>query len=96
MSVPRRRFLTLSLQLPVSLVLAPAAFAACVDPDELPDSVLEMRESLEYTDAGRNAAEVCQGCSFFKADAKGNCGHCEVLRGAVSATGHCVSWTKRT
>lgn len=95
MSVPRRRFLALSLQLPLSIALAPTAFAACVDLDELPDSVLEMRASLEYTDAGRSAAEVCRGCSFFKADATGGCGHCEVLRGAVSAAGHCVSWTKR-
>lgn len=95
MSVPRRRFLALSLQLPVSIVLAPAAFAACVDSDELSDTILEMRESLEYTDAAKNAAEVCRGCSFFKADSAGGCGHCEVLRGAVSAAGHCVSWTKR-
>lgn len=95
MSVARRRFLALSLQLPVSFVIAPAAFAACVDPDELPDSVLEMRESLEYTDAAKSAAEVCRGCSFFKADATSGCGHCEVLRGSVSASGHCVSWTKR-
>jgi hypothetical protein len=95
MSVPRRRFLALGLQLPVSIVLAPVAFAACVDPDELPDSVLELRESLEYTDAGKSAAEACRGCSFFKADSTGGCGHCEVLRGAVSAAGHCVSWTQR-
>ncbi len=93
--IDRRSFLALSVQLPVTVLLAEKALGACVDPDDLPDSVRDMRESLDYTDAASDAAQVCAGCSFFKADAAGSCGHCEVLRGTVSATGHCVSWTRR-
>lgn len=91
--VRRRKFLFMGLQLPVAFVAAKAC-GACVDPDELPDSELEMRESLDYTDAGADAAQLCGGCSFFMAAAAG-CGHCEVLRGQVNAKGHCVSWTRR-
>ncbi len=96
-SMRRRSFLFFSLQLPVALAATQVARGACVDPDELPDSELDMRESLDYTaDAGEKAAEVCAGCAFFHADtAATGCGHCEVLRGQVHAKGHCVSWTRR-
>lgn len=95
-AIRRRRFLFMGLQLPVALAAVRTAYGACVDADELPDSELEMRESLDYTDAGADAAQLCGGCSFFKADAAGSgCGHCEVLRGQVNAKGHCVSWTRR-
>ncbi|HMN47150.1 MAG TPA: high-potential iron-sulfur protein [Povalibacter sp.] len=93
-AIRRRCFLFMGLQVPVALAVK-AAYGACVDPDELPDSEHEMRESLDYIDAGADAAEVCGGCSFFKADAGSSCGHCEVLRGQVNAKGHCVSWTRR-
>lgn len=92
--IDRRRFLRCGLQLSAAAVLADTASAACVDPEELSDSVIGMRESLDYTDAGADANAVCRGCSFFNPD-QDACGYCEVLRGPVSATGHCVSWTKR-
>jgi hypothetical protein len=95
--VDRRKFLALSMQLPVTVLLAEKAFGACVDPDDLPDSERGMRDSMEYTESAADPAQVCGGCSFFKLESAGSsCGHCEVLRGKVSATGHCVSWTRRT
>lgn len=94
--IDRRRFLGWGLQLPAAALLADTALAACVDPEELSDSVIGMRESLDYTDASADANAVCRGCSFFKPQNPGDaCGYCEVLQGPVSATGHCVSWTKR-
>lgn len=97
MRIDRRHFLACGIQLPVALLAAKSAAAACADPDELSDSVRDMRESLEYTDTARNAQQSCTGCSFFKPAKTGaSCGNCEVLGGAVSATGHCVSWTKRS
>jgi hypothetical protein len=52
---------------------------------------------MEYTESAADPAQVCGGCSFFKLESAGSsCGHCEVLRGKVSATGHCVSWTRRS
>ena len=71
--------------------------AACVDEDELSDSVHSMRESLEYTDQAPDTQRVCKGCSFFAALKENpGCGHCEVLGGPVNQAGHCVSWTKRS
>jgi uncharacterized paraquat-inducible protein A len=101
----RRKFLLRGVQLPAALVVISSSAltwtktnaAACVDADELSDSVQSMRESLEYTDAASDPKHVCNGCSFFKpANAKASCGPCEVLGGPVSASGHCVSWTKRS
>lgn len=96
-SINRRKFLVFSAQLPVGMFVAQRAFAQCVDPDELSDSVLEMRESMEYTADAADRSSVCGGCQFFKPrQPTDSCGYCEVLQGQVSATGHCVSWTKRS
>ena len=92
----RRKFLVCGMYAPAALFVAGSATAACVDPDELSDSVLGMRDSLEYTDSAADAKQACSGCSYFKATKPADpCGHCEVMRGPVSAKGHCVSWTKR-
>ena len=92
----RRKFLKLGWQVPAALVFANSALGACVDPDELSDSVRGMRESLEYMDTAADAKQSCSGCSFFKPAKPGDsCGHCDVLTGPVSSKGHCVSWTKR-
>ena len=92
----RRKFLACGMCAPAALFVAGSAAAACVDPDELSDSVLGMRESLEYTDSAADAKQACSGCSYFKAPKPADpCGHCEVMRGTVSSKGHCVSWTKR-
>jgi hypothetical protein len=93
----RRQFISFGLQSAALICASLSARATCVDPDELPGSVQSMRESLEYTDAASDTKAVCRGCSFFKpANTADSCGHCEVLSGPVSATGHCVSWTKRS
>jgi uncharacterized paraquat-inducible protein A len=92
----RRTFLFRGVQLPAAMLVTHAAVGACVDPDELSDSVQSMRDSLEYTDAAPDGKQSCNGCSYFQAQKAGaSCGHCEVLHGAVSAKGHCVSWTKK-
>ncbi|MBB6094010.1 putative paraquat-inducible protein A [Povalibacter uvarum] len=96
-SLDRRRFLRWGVQLPVATLVAGKAFGACVDPDELSDSLRDMRESLDYADTASNANQACNGCSFFKPTKAGDsCGYCEVLQGPVSSAGHCVSWTKRS
>jgi len=91
----RRRFLTTTAHLPLGFMIAGAVSAQCVDEEELSDSVLGMRESLEYTDVAPDAKQTCSACSFFHAGTAGGCGNCEVLTGPVNAKGHCVSWTKR-
>jgi|GEM_PF-1141542 hypothetical protein len=92
----RRKFLASGLQLSSVVFVAKARASACVDTDELSDSVLGMRESLEYTDEGKNPQQVCNTCTYFKPAKPGDsCGPCEVLTSPVSAKGYCVSWTKK-
>lgn len=93
----RRKFITYGLSASAFGLAGASARGACVDPDELSDSIQNMRESLEYTDAAAEADQSCKHCSFFKpAKSSDSCGPCEVLGGPVSATGHCVSWTRRS
>ena len=93
----RRKLLALGLQIPAAALIVQSARAAeCVDPDELSDSILSMRESLEYTDEASDPQRTCSGCEYFKPKKSGDsCGPCNVLTSPVNAKGHCVSWTKR-
>ncbi|WP_129646975.1 hypothetical protein [Peristeroidobacter agariperforans] len=92
----RRRFIAYGLQASALICVSAAAGPACVDPDDLSDSVQGMRDSLEYTDAAADPKQACRACSYFKpAKASDDCAHCEVLNSPVRASGHCVSWTKR-
>jgi hypothetical protein len=65
---------------------------ACVDPAALSDADIQLRQSLGYADPSPEAHKACGGCEFFKADENGKCGHCIILSGPVSPTGHCSSW----
>ncbi|GFE85248.1 high-potential iron-sulfur protein [Steroidobacter agaridevorans] len=96
-SCGRRKFITVGLRASVWVLAGSSVRAACVDPDELSSSVQSMRESLEYTEMAAEANESCRHCSFFKlGNPEQACAPCEVLASAVSAAGHCMSWTKRS
>lgn len=97
MRVNRRHILICCAHLPVLGLVSKSAVSACVDPDEMSDADRGTRESLEYTDAAKDAAKSCQQCMFFKPEAQGDtCGYCEILTGQVAANGHCDSWTPRS
>jgi hypothetical protein len=68
--------------------------ATCVKEGDLTSSERSLRASLQYTDVSQDAAQRCSGCAFFKSS-DASCGHCEMLSGLVSATGHCASWSAR-
>lgn len=93
----RRNFITHGLRISALICAGATARAACVDPDELSDSVQSMRESLEYTDVASDEKTSCKDCYFFKPVKVGDeCANCEILSSPVTATGHCASWTERT
>jgi hypothetical protein len=72
------------------------ASAACVDPDQLDQGQVSMRESVHYTDKSPNPQQVCSACAFFRtAEASGACAPCDILHTPVSASGHCESWSAR-
>lgn len=99
----RRRFLAHGLNAPL---VAGAAWllagcnkqtqqgAACVDDAALTSSERSLRASLQYTDVTNDPSRRCDGCAFFKSDSA-SCGHCEMLSGIVSASGHCTSWSAK-
>lgn len=66
-----------------------AANMACVEP-----ASESLRDSLSYMDPGPDSAQRCGGCDFF--DNSGTCGHCQIMSGPVSATGHCDSWAAKS
>jgi hypothetical protein len=96
-SYDRRKFIARGVQACALICAGTSARAACVDAEELSGSVQSMRESMEYTDVAADPKQACKGCLYFKpAKAGDDCAHCEVLASPVSATGHCVSWIKRS
>ncbi|MET0536031.1 MAG: high-potential iron-sulfur protein [Steroidobacter sp.] len=47
-------------------------------------------------DESAEPAKACRGCNYYDGASGAACGRCSVLHGAVSARGHCVSWTAKT
>lgn len=92
----RRQLLRGTVSLAVVAVAAPllqgcdGATTSCADPELLSTGEEHMRKTLEYVELASNPAEECSACEFFSGS--GDCGHCELLDGAVSARGYCTSW----
>ena len=53
-----------------------------------------LRAALEYTDPAPDPAQACMNCGFFTMD-KAPCGTCMLMKGLVSSTGHCHSWSDK-
>ncbi|MCZ6855148.1 MAG: high-potential iron-sulfur protein [Gammaproteobacteria bacterium] len=70
------------------------AIPTCADPMLLNAGEAQMRRTLEYVERTANVSEQCDGCAFFREN-DGDCGHCEILNGAVSRQGYCNSWAGR-
>lgn len=69
---------------------------SCADPSQLTDAENSLRESLQYTNQTADAGKPCKGCAFFRSTAdSAQCGTCEILKGPVSAEGHCTSWSAK-
>jgi hypothetical protein len=65
------------------------AAEACVN-----EASASMRAALEYTDPAPDPAQACINCGFFTMD-KAPCGTCMLMKGPVSSTGHCHSWSDK-
>jgi hypothetical protein len=66
----------------------------CADPELLGPGEAQMRKTLKYLEISTDDKQQCTGCQFFSAPSN-NCGHCELLDGAVNTAGFCTSWVKR-
>jgi hypothetical protein len=70
--------------------------AVCADPDQLTESEMSIRASLQYTDQSPDLAKACGGCAYFpRAADTAECGNCQILNGPVHVKGHCTSWSAR-
>ena len=64
----------------------------CAGPETLSRGEEQMRKTREYVETSSFDQRSCAGCAFFHSDKPGQCGHCEILNGPVSAGGYCTSW----
>jgi hypothetical protein len=99
--VTRRRLLRSAALLSLASLAGPAlegcrdSDALCADPELLSRGEEHMRRTLEYIERAPAGTQQCSGCQFFSARGEGDCGHCEILNGAVSRQGRCSSWAAR-
>ncbi len=93
--LPRRKAVLHGLQIALAATLWPLVSdraqggAACVNA-----ASESMRSALEYTDPAPDSAQACINCGFFTMD-KSPCGNCMLVKGPVSSTGHCHSWSDK-
>lgn len=105
----RRSFLERAISVIVfSALPAPTAMLACsneeplcADPELLSTAERSLRRTRGYvevsvTRAPDGSLQSCSGCQFFQRESEAvRCGHCKILSGPVSATGHCDAWASR-
>ena len=73
----------------------PQPAATCGDAQD-DKGTTELRKSLGYTQTSVNAAQTCNGCTYFQGAADSACGTCTILSGGqVSPAGYCSSWTAK-
>lgn len=86
--------------LPVAAGCSPSA-PRCYDPELLSSGEASLRRTQGYVDvstavSATGDAKACEGCQFFRREVDGgDCGHCEILGGSVSAKGHCNGWSAK-
>ena len=102
-AISRRTLLAGACQVPVATFLGllggcadKKQSAVCSDPQQLTESEMSMRASLQYTDQTRDPAKACGGCAYFhRAADTADCGNCQILNGPVPVKGHCTSWSAK-
>ncbi len=103
MPITRRRLLRSAALLPLAAISGPVLEGCsrsgpiCADPEVLSTSEAQLRRTLGYAERAPDSAKQCRGCHFFRASgaSEDDCGHCEILDGAVNRLGSCRSWAKR-
>ena len=89
----------------LSAVPAAAALAACSKKEEslsctdvsgLSEAEKTARSSLQYTDNGTNAKQLCEGCMHYRPGAASNqCGTCAIVKGPIHPKGYCTAWVAK-
>jgi uncharacterized paraquat-inducible protein A len=103
-TISRRALLIRACQIPAAAIAVSLAAcvdknktAACADPDQLSQSEISLRASVQYTDRAPDPTKACGGCAYFRASSDATeCGRCDILNGSVSVTGHCSSWSAKS
>lgn len=75
---------------------AAAAEPACFNPEALPASQKNMRNSLNFRIASSDPKKKCGSCAFFTPQGSAGCGVCTLLSGGPVLSGSvCDSWAPR-
>ena len=93
--VARRRLLTSSAVLGLSVVTH-----ACKRPDTCPPSALgaddrKLRETLHYTDRSPDPQKLCNGCQQYLPNNDADCGECKLMKGFIHPAGYCIAFAAR-
>lgn len=102
-TISRRTLLAGACQVPAATFLvllggcaAKKQSSVCADPDQLTESEISLRASLQYTDQSPDPAKACGGCAYFHpASNNAECGNCQILNGPVHVKGRCTSWSAK-
>ena len=56
----------------------------------------QLRQSLGYVDQSVEASKNCSNCALFvAAEAGAACGGCNLIKGPISPSGYCNSWSQK-
>lgn len=70
-----------------------AVAGACSDLTGLTDQEKQMRGALQYVEVTDIPDKRCDNCQLYiKPEGTAACGACKILKGPVTAAGHCTSW----
>ena len=84
---------TASATAPETVAVADTAATSCQAETDLTAQDRQTRQSVAYSDQSPRADQSCRNCRFYqKPTMNASCGGCQILRGAVAATGHCNAW----
>jgi hypothetical protein len=72
------------------------ASASCTDTSGISDMDRQTRASLAYVDQSAIAERTCANCVLYiEPVTYGTCGACQLVKGQVSAGGHCNAWAAK-
>jgi len=77
---------------PAEAPIGDVVAAECPGYDQLTESDLAVRRTLNYVDVTPNPGEYCHNCRFEAVGDFGDCTGCELFPGPVAPEGWCSSW----
>ena len=104
----RRDFLTRSLSIGATGLVAGAVLSACgkkegggggdpcADESKLSEADKGVRKSSKYVAKSPDPKKLCDNCMHWVPATGGPCGGCKVVKGPIAPKGYCNLWAAKT